>query len=115
MNYRKKFENFYRIKIPEGYEIHHIDGDRENNRIGNLLMLPKKLHHQYHWWKDRCVDRETGNLKCTTNIGDLHRWRERENINSFLDALEECDKWYVKFFNKRQLLFAAGMYDFSEG
>lgn len=31
-------------KIPEGWDIHHIDGDRANNSIDNLECLPKSEH-----------------------------------------------------------------------
>ena len=35
-------------KIPEGFQIHHIDGDKSNNGIDNLAMMtdsaPQKLH-----------------------------------------------------------------------
>lgn len=30
------------------FEVHHINHDRNDNRISNLLLLPKKLHKKYH-------------------------------------------------------------------
>ncbi|MBR1690584.1 MAG: HNH endonuclease [Oscillibacter sp.] len=30
------------------FEVHHIDGDRGNNDINNLLLLPKDLHRALH-------------------------------------------------------------------
>lgn len=38
----------YNGEIPKGYDIHHIDGNRENNDINNLQMLLEKEHHQIH-------------------------------------------------------------------
>ena len=35
-------------KIPEGYVIHHIDGDKTNNCILNLLMLSNEHHTSLH-------------------------------------------------------------------
>ena len=32
------------------YEVHHIDEDRSNNDIENLVLLPKELHSKYHIW-----------------------------------------------------------------
>ena len=29
-------------EIPKGYEIHHVDFDKSNNHIYNLMMLRKK-------------------------------------------------------------------------
>lgn len=48
MNYRKLYENYYNLKIPFNWEIHHIDANRENNDIKNLIMLPKQLHRALH-------------------------------------------------------------------
>lgn len=35
-------------KIPEGYVIHHIDGDKTNNCILNLLMMEARHHNSLH-------------------------------------------------------------------
>lgn len=35
-------------KIPKGYEIHHIDGDRKNNDISNLVALSHEDHIKMH-------------------------------------------------------------------
>ena len=34
----------YKGPIPEGYDIHHIDGDKKNNAIENLECLPHDVH-----------------------------------------------------------------------
>ena len=43
-------------KVPVGFEIHHIDFNRENNDISNLVALPKKVHRDYHKYSDRYND-----------------------------------------------------------
>lgn len=48
MNYRKLYEKHYGIKIPPEYDIHHIDGNRGNNAIDNLVLLPKHTHATLH-------------------------------------------------------------------
>lgn len=35
-------------RYPEGFNIHHIDENRENNSITNLVALPSELHRKYH-------------------------------------------------------------------
>ena len=35
-NYRKQYEKLCKIKIPKGYEIHHINLNHEDNKIENL-------------------------------------------------------------------------------
>ena len=48
MNYRKLYEKHYGINIPPEYDIHHIDFNRDNNNIGNLILLPNELHRRIH-------------------------------------------------------------------
>lgn len=51
--YRKIWEHYHGI-IPvdengRTYEIHHIDGNRENNDINNLLCISIKEHYDIHY------------------------------------------------------------------
>ena len=50
INYRKLYESHYNILIPKSYELHHIDADRTNNNISNLIDLPKEFHKALHSW-----------------------------------------------------------------
>ena len=44
-NYRKFYAEYYGIKWdPKKFQVHHIDGDRSNNSIENLVLLPTELH-----------------------------------------------------------------------
>lgn len=47
-NYRKFYEKQTGKKVPKDFDIHHIDFNRENNDIMNLVAIPKKLHLKYH-------------------------------------------------------------------
>ena len=42
------FEDYWGGKIPEGYVIHHIDGDKLNNDINNLQMMERGEHISLH-------------------------------------------------------------------
>lgn len=48
MDYRSYYEKMCDLKIPRNCEIHHINFNREDNNIRNLVMLPSKLHKDYH-------------------------------------------------------------------
>jgi len=48
VRYRVKYEKFYNIKIRDGYQIHHIDGDRTNNNPTNLIDVTSKEHGWLH-------------------------------------------------------------------
>ena len=71
MNYRKLYEDKFGIKIPKNYDIHHIDADRNNNEIENLIMLPSKLHRALH--------KHIG-LLSKTHIRVLVNWYKKKGI-----------------------------------
>jgi hypothetical protein len=49
MDYRRVFRKYYNLaEIPKGFDIHHIDGNRENNEISNLTLLPRDIHVRHH-------------------------------------------------------------------
>lgn len=49
MNYRKLYESHYGISIPSDFHIHHMDRNRKNNAISNLLLLPGDIHSKLHF------------------------------------------------------------------
>ena len=104
-DYRKIYQNECNIIIPKGYEIHHIDFNRENNEIMNLVMLPKKLHSEYHRTllelqnsryeiiiKVQSVI-DSGNL-----INEYIATNQHELENKFIKIWYECQK-YVDYRN----------------
>jgi len=58
MNYRKIYEKHFNLSLPKNFDVHHIDGDRCNNKIKNLIPLPKKFHKCLHNWVG-LIDRES--------------------------------------------------------
>lgn len=48
MNYRKFYEKTTGMDIPKNHHIHHIDFNKNNNNIDNLVCLKNKLHFNYH-------------------------------------------------------------------
>lgn len=48
MDYRKFYEKQTKLKLPKNFEVHHIDFNRNNNKISNLVALPRNLHKKYH-------------------------------------------------------------------
>ncbi len=90
MNYRKLYEKHYNLKIPKNWEIHHIDANRNNNDINNLIMLPKKLHKALH--------NHIG-LLSKNHLKVLRRWYKKKGAyySSYFLARELRDK--VKTMN----------------
>ena len=48
MDYRKIYESETKTKIPKGFDVHHLDFNRDNNDISNLVALPRDLHAKFH-------------------------------------------------------------------
>lgn len=48
MNYRKFYEEQTKTKLPKNFDVHHIDHDRTNNNIDNLIAILRELHQHYH-------------------------------------------------------------------
>ena len=46
--YKKIYESYHNIKIPKGMHIHHIDGNRHNHDIINLLLCTPEEHQLIH-------------------------------------------------------------------
>ena len=54
--HRLIWEDWYGKPVPKGCVIHHINGNRIDNRIQNLQCVPKAAHDKYH----RKIDDRTG-------------------------------------------------------
>lgn len=73
MDYRKLYKEHFGIDFPAHLQVHHINGNREDNSIENLLLLPKELHNKIHYcngimdsidWSVRDVAKRAYNLGC---------------------------------------------------
>jgi len=97
--YRDYFKDYYNINFGADFEVHHIDLNRKNNDIDNLMILPKKLHHKYHMiinstlsLKESIFDK-TFNAKIHSSI----ICSDSYNLNmckELIETLKECNKWY---------------------
>lgn len=50
--HRRAAENKMGGPIRRGYEIHHKDGDKTNNRHDNLIAMPREEHRHVHALKN---------------------------------------------------------------
>jgi len=47
-NYRRLYVVGYGFFLPKRWQVHHINGDRRDNRAANLVAVPYGLHRAYH-------------------------------------------------------------------
>jgi len=48
-SHRKIYEEFHGIKIPKFMDIHHIDGNHDNNDPANLKLVSIREHYDIHF------------------------------------------------------------------
>lgn len=88
-NYRLIYEDYYKFKIPKGWDVHHLDYNHKNNTPTNLLALPRELHQHLH---------ETYNnfCRCTPCEIQVHtgqvcnRTLYQEVLLEYLQTVEDC-------------------------
>lgn len=91
-DYRKKYKKHFNIEFGKEYAVHHIDGDRSNNDINNLVLLPSKLHSKYHFQKQII---EGQPLPTTISGNGLNGQSYYLScLEDFLETLKECNKWF---------------------
>ena len=56
--YRKIWEQHHG-PIPKGKHIHHIDGDKTNNDISNLICISREMHREIHLLQYQETNNET--------------------------------------------------------
>lgn len=99
-DYRTKYKRYYDIDFGEEYAIHHIDMNRNNNGIDNLLLLPRNLHNKLHFCFegvgfskeepftiDKLIKMQSYNITSLRNLGEVLievekwvRWKQFEYI-----------------------------------
>ena len=93
-NYREKYKRYYGIEFDRKFVVHHIDENRENNDINNLLLLPLKLHSKYHTYKDmfKMIAKDGLCLDLTYSGSTMLRM-QLAYLDDFVEAWSEIQKW----------------------
>lgn len=91
-NYRKFYENKTGVKTEKGFDIHHLDFNKSNNNINNLVRIPSKLHKGYHRTIELYKD-----AKDLATINEL-----QPNINDLNNQEYFYNKEFIQLFLKIQ-------------
>lgn len=83
----------YNGEIPEGYDIHHIDFNKNNNDISNLIALPKSVHQSLHARiNGKKTHKNRGKFNCV-NCGKIFEANDNgHNLYCSKKCLEEYRK-----------------------
>lgn len=74
--HRDVWEYYSGEKVPKGYEVHHIDGNKLNNNYENLICISIKEHRALH----------------KEQIQDV--WKTEKMINASAKGREKCKEWH---------------------
>lgn len=72
--HRLVYEDFYG-EIPDGYQVHHIDKNKDNNLISNLQLLSDSDHSKIHY-KDNTSFNKYAGLKGSDSV----KWKDYPRI-----------------------------------
>lgn len=97
-DYKKLYAESFGITWDNDLEIHHIDRNRDNNHISNLILLPRELHSELHKWLTEIKHYEgaTGKDVITLmqeqvlNIGNTF---VASSIDGISNVLSKCMGW----------------------
>lgn len=110
MNYRKYYRSMIGMNIAVDFEIHHIDCDRDNNHISNLVSIPRELHKKYHNYKNKV---ENLLSEINTTRSDIY------DIETKLDSIRQFSQLRNKIYEyelmRDSLLYKNGFTDVYNG
>ena len=113
VDYRKIYEDYYDEKIPEGYHIHHIDGNCHNNDPLNLAAVTPEEHYDIHFERGdlgACallsdgIDREAPTKSVVAYSLDGHR------VGRF-NSISDASKWVINNFDFNPSQFPGAIVD----
>lgn len=73
------------------YDVHHIDFNRSNNNFENLVLLPKKLHHKFHFFYTGIKNESFENLSDLNSQSHYTLERLSDFFNTKNEVLEMLD------------------------
>ena len=95
-NYRLKYKRYYNIEFDSNFDIHHIDFNRNNNDINNLILLPKELHSKYHTLINELGHADkNGNLKVNIILNFCTLNYSAKIMEELGKILQEINTWLL--------------------
>lgn len=92
MNYRRFYSYCLGEVLPKEIHVHHLDGNRGNNHLSNLVAIQAKLHQQYHFYENMLCDIESKYFKSRHEIDTM-------DIDCRFNFYALADESYLNWFD----------------
>lgn len=108
LEHRLVYEEYYKCSLLPWAEIHHLNENKQDNRIHNLQLLSKAEHRTITAkLKRRKVEKVCHICKSTNTYYEKHRNGKRYEKWYRVNSNYQCKNCYDKMrFNKRRIEFA---------
>lgn len=86
IKYRKEYEQYLGYKLTSDIHVHHIDQNRNNNAVSNLVALQKDVHAKFHWHDRINTEYEIAIKKEKSFAKKIHDYSDsyiQQNIEKF--------------------------------
>lgn len=96
-DYKRIYREYFGIKWDtKQLVIHHLDHNRKNNNINNLVLIPSKLHSKYHMCQSMFIDGKADILRvgCYRAANDGYQ-------TSFIEGLFETKRKIFEYIELR--------------
>ena len=103
--------NFYGKPVPKGYVIHHINGDKTDNRIQNLQCVKNEVHSRYHN-KGRKYPKEVGRKISESKKGYHHTEETKQKLSKWRTGRKWSPKQreaYEKMYENKATISKRGI------
>ena len=90
-NYRDFYKTTLMVDFGSDIAIHHINENKNDNSIQNLVALPRHLHSRFHSLKQFAKECQEGLLTL-----DRITPKELRVLNDYINCYKECMEWVKK-------------------
>jgi hypothetical protein len=96
-NYRKFYKQYYNIEFGKEMDIHHIDMNKDNNSIDNLILLPNRVHSLFHFSLNAIGGLDNINKIVNPNLSEIISVPNHSySVNMlyvYVSSLQEIQEW----------------------
>ena len=94
VDYRRLYKEYYGIEFSWDMVVHHIDYDRCNNDINNLILIPQALHSRYHSIMTHLGGASDGNIGHVLMRFD-GRSDKAKCFKTLSDVFQDAHQWMI--------------------